>query len=159
MEVCINDLQEKHQVDSARLQQIALSLLREMKCEERCELSIALVDDDEIHRLNLEYRGIDRPTDVLSFALQEAEAPQVQPDSEFNEIAPFILGDVIISTETTLRQAEEYEYSFDQELRRLLIHGVLHLLGYDHRVDEEARVMEALEIRLARQFANHKSHT
>ena len=154
MEVFINDLQKKHEVDSARLHQTAFSILREMNCEEQCELSIALVDDEEMHRLNLQYRGIDRPTDVLSFALQEAEEPLVHPTPDSDTITPILLGDVIISTETTQRQAQEYEHSLEQELYRLLIHGILHLLGYDHLVDEDAEVMEAQEKQLARQLAD-----
>jgi len=149
MEVFINDLQESREIHDTLLQQTALNILQEMNCDERCELSIALVDDQEMHRLNLQYRGIDRPTDVLSFALQEAEAPLVQSDSE-EQSYPLVLGDVILSTETTQRQAEEHGFSFEKELSTLLIHGILHLLGYDHHSDEEARVMEELEQQLAR---------
>lgn len=132
------------------LHQSAVSILQEMGCEQQCQLSIALVDDEEMHRLNVQYRGIDRPTDVLSFALQEAEEPHVQPVSEADNMTPLVLGDVIISTETTHRQAEEYEDSFEHELYRLLIHGILHLLGYDHLADDEARLMEERERQLAK---------
>ncbi len=159
MEVFINDLQSKHKVDSENLRLTAFFLLQEMKCEERCELSIALVDDEEMHRLNRQYRGLDRSTDVLSFALQEAEEPHMQPASESSANTPLVLGDVIISIETTQRQAEEYEHTFEQELCRLLIHGILHLLGYDHLIDEEARAMEALERQLAKLLADNKPHT
>ena len=148
MDVFISDLQEKKQVDIETLQHIALQILSELHCDEHCELSIALVDDQEIHRLNREYRGIDRSTDVLSFALQEAEEPVlVQSDSEI-VFHPVILGDVILSTETTQRQATEHGHTFERELYFLLIHGVLHLLGYDHLTDEEAQIMEHLEQQL-----------
>jgi len=142
MEILINDLQNTKQIDINKLKQRTLNILTDLECCEQCELSIALIDDQEMHRLNLQYRGIDRSTDVLSFALQEAEEPlPVQHDAE-NEAYPFILGDVILSAETTQRQADEQGHAFEQELYVLLIHGILHLLGYDHRTDEESRVME-----------------
>ncbi len=146
MNVFINDLQDKGAVDAATLEEVALIILSSVKCEPHCELSIALVDDPEIQRLNREYRGIDKPTDVLSFALQEAEAPvEIQSGDSVQESPPIILGDVILSTETTRRQANERRHSFEQELYFLLIHGILHLLGNDHHNDEEARKMEDLE--------------
>jgi probable rRNA maturation factor len=86
------------------------------------EISIALVDDAAIHALNTEYRGKDTPTDVLSFPMeQEIALPGV----------PRLLGDVVISVDTALRQAEAGGQSLDDELCHLVIHGVLHLLGYD----------------------------
>ena len=100
------------------------------------ELSVVLCDDAFIHPLNREWRGKDKPTDVLSFAQREGE--EADPDDP-------VLGDVIISVETAARQAEERGHSLGHELRVLLVHGVLHLLGYDHEVDEEAEEMEALE--------------
>ncbi|WP_066636530.1 rRNA maturation RNase YbeY [Desulfolucanica intricata] len=98
----------------------------------RGEVSIALVDDRYIHELNRDYRGVDRPTDVLSFALNEGEPMETAGDLEE------MLGDVIISLETARRQAEEYGHSFNREVAFLTVHGVLHLLGYDH-LEEEAR--------------------
>ncbi len=102
----------------------------------RCELSIALVGDDEMQALNASYRGVERPTDVLAFALGEGEggAP------------PGLLGDVVISVPTAARQAAERGTSLERELAALLVHGVLHLLGYDHeRSAAEARRMRARE--------------
>ena len=116
-----------------------------MDCQKQCELSIALVDDREIQRLNREYRGVDQITDVLSFAQQETTDPQfMQPHPE-DEDFPFVLGDVVLSVETTQRQAEERGTSFEEELYLLLTHGILHLLGYDHLTDEDAKVMKGLE--------------
>lgn len=86
-----------------------------------CELSILLTDDREIHKLNLAYRGKDKPTDVLSFPLDE-DAARVQG----------MLGDVVISLPTAKRQARALKVSPREELLRLLVHGTLHLLGYDH---------------------------
>ena len=100
------------------------------------ELSILLCDDETIHPLNRDYRGKDKPTDVLSFA---------QREGEFAFIDDNLLGDVIISMDTTIRQATERQHSVETELRVLLVHGILHLLGYDHIEDDEAEVMEAKE--------------
>lgn len=100
------------------------------------ELSIVLCDDATIHPLNRDYRGKDKPTDVLSFA---------QREGEFAFLEDNLLGDVIISMDTTIRQAQERGHSTEAELRVLLVHGILHLLGYDHIEDDEAEVMEAKE--------------
>lgn len=99
-------------------------------------VSIMLCDDATIHPLNRDYRDKDKPTDVLSFA---------QREGEFAFLNDNLLGDVIISMETTIRQAQERQHSTETELRVLLVHGLLHLLGYDHIEDGEAEVMEAKE--------------
>jgi probable rRNA maturation factor len=102
--------------------------------EEPCELSIALVDDRAMRDLNRAYRGMDRPTDVLSFAQREGTGV----------LAAELLGDVVVSFETACRQAERRKVAVEQELRHLLVHGILHLLGYDHeRSRSEARRMFA----------------
>lgn len=103
----------------------------------KAEVSILFTDDDEIHSLNKTYRGIDRPTDVLSFS---------QTEGDFGDIEPDMLGDVVISIDTAGRQAREKGHSIERELDILLIHGILHLAGYDHENDEkEAEKMEAME--------------
>ena len=105
------------------------------------ELSLLLVSDAVMRRLNRQWRGQDRPTDVLSFA--QAEGPTGAP--------PGLLGDVVISIDTARRQAAECAAPLASELDRLLIHGVLHLLGYDHeRSPAEARRMQRRERALAR---------
>jgi probable rRNA maturation factor len=117
----------------------ALRLLRALQ-EDGAELTVSLVNDAEIHRLNRDYRGKDRPTDVLAFAMREGE--RVAGDEA-------VLGDVVISLETASRQARRRGVSDAGEVRTLLIHGVLHLLGYDHeRSPAEARRMKAMERRL-----------
>lgn len=97
------------------------------------ELSVVLVDDREIHRLNAEYRHLDRPTDVLAFAMREGDGGRLHPD---------VLGDVVISLDTAARQAAARGAPVADEVRVLLTHGLLHLLGYDHeRSPAEARRM------------------
>ena len=104
------------------------------------ELSLVVCDDAFIRPLNRDYRGKDAPMDVLSFAMQEGEA--VREDDP-------VLGDLVISAETAARQAQEQGHGLDAELRVLLVHGLLHLLGYDHEVDEdEAEQMRAAEATL-----------
>ncbi len=109
--------------------------------EEHAELTVSLVDDGEIHQLNRDYRGMDRSTDVLAFALREG--PRVPGDT-------VLLGDVVISLQTAARQARERRVSVAAAARMLLVHGILHLLGYDHeRSAAEARRMRAKERQLA----------
>jgi len=107
------------------------------------ELSLVLVSDAVMRRLNRQWRGADRPTDVLSFA--QAEGQGGAPEG--------LLGDVVISVDTARRQARERAAPLTRELDRLLIHGVLHLLGYDHeRSPAEAQRMQRRERSLARQL-------
>jgi probable rRNA maturation factor len=107
----------------------------------KSELSVSLVDDVEICALNESYRGIGRPTDVLSFSLLEGQAAEHRGS---------LLGDVVIGFETAARQARQRHRAFEEEVTRLLIHGVLHLLGHDHEAEDEARDMRAEERRLWR---------
>lgn len=107
---------------------------------DEAEVSLMLVDDQRIHSLNLEYRGVDRPTDVLSFALQEEL--EEEPDSEFEDD---MLGDIVISVERAREQAEEYGHSFDREIVYLAVHGTLHLLGYDHEEENDKQEMRSKE--------------
>ena len=97
------------------------------------EVSVLLTDDPRMTELNREYRGINAPTDVLAFAMREGE------DSEM--VAPNMLGDVVISLETAERQAITEKHSLEEEVSFLTVHGVLHLLGYDHQTEKEAAVM------------------
>lgn len=104
---------------------------------ENSEVSITLTDDENIHELNKKFRGLDRPTDVLSFAFRESDEPQIL-DSDLE-----ILGDIIISVERAKVQAEEFGHSFLREIIFLEVHGLLHLLGYDHIEENDRAEMEA----------------
>ncbi len=108
--------------------------------ESSSSLSITLVDDAAIRELNGEHRGKDKATDVLSFSLVENGSASAER----------LLGDVVISIDTARRQASEYDASLQEELYRLLIHGILHVLGHDHERAGERRVMVAAERRLAK---------
>ncbi|MDQ0111707.1 rRNA maturation RNase YbeY [Paenibacillus harenae] len=102
------------------------------------EVTLTFTDDEEIHKLNLEYRNIDRPTDVLSFAMQDDGVEElniifeVETEDEIDPISG-MLGDIIISAETAVRQSEEYGHSLEREIGFLFVHGFLHLIGYDHQ--------------------------
>ncbi len=107
---------------------------------EKTEVSVSLVSDEVIHVLNKNYRGIDRPTDVLSFALDEAEEPEETGGPEQH-----LLGDIIISAETAVRQGKEYGHGLNRELVYLGVHSLLHLLGYDHMNRDDKVKMRAEE--------------
>lgn len=95
------------------------------------EIALRLTDDDEIQRLNAQYRHQDRPTDVLAFAALEADIPELPPNLAA-EPEPIYLGDIVISAHTALAQAQERGHSYRYELAWLAAHGLLHLLGWDH---------------------------
>ncbi len=104
------------------------------------EVSLVLANDDLIQILNSEYRQKDKPTNVLTFATLDSEEPAT--DGALN------LGDVILSYETIVREAQEQGKFITDHVRHLVVHGVLHLLGYDHEEEDEATDMETLEIRI-----------
>ena len=116
---------------------MAERILSDLGCSSESELSILLVDDDEMQRLNREYLSRDHPTNVLAFAMTEGE------DRHLN---PSVLGDVVVSTETAQREALQRNVTLEEEMALLLVHGILHLLGYDHEDDPSAGAeMEAKE--------------
>ena len=127
-------------LDRARLRRTGRTLLREIG-RPRDELTLSLVDDDGIRALNDHYRGKPRATDVLSFSLVEGD---------HGEHRGGLLGDVVISLDTAARQARERRRGLEETVTRLLIHGLLHVVGHDHERDHEARAMRAEERRLWR---------
>ncbi|WP_248926654.1 rRNA maturation RNase YbeY [Paenibacillus hamazuiensis] len=152
-----NNEQDAHEIPDTlivRLKQL-LQLAGEAEGIEDGEVALTLVDDETIHQLNKEYRGIDKPTDVLSFAMQEkgedeleilyeeAEAFGGDEGDESEALEEFVepLGDIIISVPRAIAQAEEYGHSFERELGFLFVHGFLHLIGYDHQDEEQEKEM------------------
>jgi probable rRNA maturation factor len=131
-------------ITAAAVRSDATALLALLEVD--AELSVALIGDAEMHALNRDYRGKDRPTDVLAFALREGEDAHLHAD---------MLGDVVISLDTAARQARERGHAVADEVRFLLAHGILHLLGYDHeRSPADARRMFAKQRRLLKQLAD-----
>jgi len=130
-------------ISSRWLKQVALVLLRLAKRED-AELSLALIGNAEMQQLNARYRHKDYPTDVLSFPA----ASNLPTDTP-------LLGDVIISIDKAAEQAKEQRRTLDQEIVTLLIHGIVHLLGYDHeRSAKDARIMTRMEKKMARQLCD-----
>ncbi|HYB98164.1 MAG TPA: rRNA maturation RNase YbeY [Candidatus Limnocylindrales bacterium] len=128
---------------AAAAERVAAALLELLERAD-CELTVVLVDDERIRELNAQWRGKDKATDVLSFSQLEGEGLP---------LASGLLGDVVVSAQKLRVQARDGGWTDEEELARLILHGLLHLLGFDHEVDEDARVMQAEERRLA--FALH----
>lgn len=106
----------------------------------QAEVSVMLADDETVRELNKTYRGMDKPTNVLSFAALDDEDEPI--------VDPLLLGDIVVAFETTKREAEEQGCSVADHLFHLIVHGVLHLIGYDHMDEADAEEMEALEIQI-----------
>ena len=104
-------------------------------------ISVSLVDNEFIHKMNREYRWIDRPTDVISFAFLDNE----DREALYKSKEPVCLGDIYISVDKAKEQATEYGHSLKRELSFLFVHGLLHLLGYDHMTEEDEKVMFRLQ--------------
>jgi len=133
MGVLIDNRQERHPAMPARIEQEARAILDALGCPEK-ELSILLVDDLQIADLNATYLNREGPTNVIAFPMQAGE---------FADISPELLGDVVISVDTAEREGTAAGMDVEARTVELLVHGVLHLMGYDHEHDEaEARRME-----------------
>ena len=120
------------------IERLALFALEHMQVPDNCEVSVSLVSADEICELNREYRGVDAPTDVLSF---ECDSPwdEYDPDEVIE------VGDVVMCVDVIDEQRVQFGTSFEEEASLMLVHSILHLLGYDHMEPDERAEMEALE--------------
>lgn len=142
MQVFLNNNQKKFKVSLREWKKFVKEILEKLKLEKGTEVSITFTNNEEIHQLNKEYRDIDRPTDVLSFPFYNS----------FN-LPVKMLGDVIISLEKAESQSEEYGHSFKREISFLIVHGILHLLGYDHHTPEEEKEMFGLQKELLQEYS------
>lgn len=120
---------EKYEIDFEKIANMAPK-------NKNAEVSISLVNDKEIKRLNREYRGIDKPTNVLSFELSDDE----------------LLGDIFISFDTVAKEAAAQNKKFEHHAAHMVVHGVLHLVGYDHLDDDSADKMESVEIKILKKI-------
>ena len=145
MEVQINYEYREDELSKLPLSELARFVLEHEECPDHTEVSISFVENDRIAELNEQYRGIVGPTDVLSFECDGVDEDEGFVDIDSDNDAVFELGDIIIAPDVAESQCGEYGNTFEQELSLLLTHGLLHLCGYDHMVDEEAEVMEARE--------------
>jgi probable rRNA maturation factor len=130
------DPQFRTKVDRAALVELIRRILSGEDTATPLSLALRVTDDETIRRLNLKYRGQDCVTDVLAFGMDQPDTGFVSPPS-----VPPHLGDIVVSYPRALAQSEELGHSVGQELNRLVVHGVLHLLGYDDQTDKERRTM------------------
>ena len=136
--------------EEALARQVVEYTLDYMKFPYEAEVNLTLTDNEGIRQINREFREIDRPTDVLSFPLLSYDSPgdfsflEREAEDDFNpDTGEAILGDIIISVEKVMEQADAYGHSVEREYAFLICHSMLHLFGYDHMTPEEAAVMEA----------------
>jgi probable rRNA maturation factor len=146
MQVTASSNREPEPLALEAFERLGAFVLRMEDAPDAVELSVALVDDDEIAHLNEHYRGIAGPTDVLSFGCDDP-CPAASDE-------PITIGDVIIAPEVARRQAAELGTTVEEELDLLLVHGILHLLGYEHDSDADAAVMQARERALLAAWAD-----
>lgn len=144
-----NEVEIKLNIDiNSLLEKCTLAVLDYAECPYECEVNLLLVDNDIIQEINNDTRGINKPTDVLSFPNNEFDIPgdftcveeldgAFEPDS-----GELILGDIVISQDKVISQAEEFGHSITRELAFLIVHSLLHLIGYDHMEEDDRLIME-----------------
>ena len=140
MELIIDDRQDKLNVSEElieKIKDIIIECLDYEGYDDDYEVSLSFVDNKEIHELNKQFRGIDRPTDVLSF-------PMLSDDFDI-ELEEESLGDIVISLDRAFEQSKEYNHSFEREVCFLVFHSTFHLLGYDHDTEENTKQMREKE--------------
>lgn len=143
MNIFIENTVDELKIDSKTekmLKEIAIKTLKYEEFGEDFDLNINIVSAEEIRRLNSEFRGIDKVTDVLSFPQYDEDGSFVSVDNE-----NFMLGDVVLCYERALEQSIEFGHTLDRELSYLTCHSILHLLGYDHVEEKEKKEMRAIE--------------
>lgn len=138
MQISVSSHREPETLDLSAFERLSAFVLDREDAPEQVELSVAIVEIDEIAELNERFRDKQGPTDVLSFGCDD-------PCSVTETDEPIAIGDVVIAPEVAISQAAEYGHTVEQELNLLLVHGILHLLGYDHEDDDDAAVMQARE--------------
>ena len=143
MEILIDNRQKRIELDQQELRKKTELILEGLGCSPSSTISIAIVDNSEMAELNFRYRGKDGPTNVLSFC--QSEGPHKSPQ-------PGLLGDVVISGDRAADDAAELNYTTDEMVLYLLIHGVLHLVGYEHQEPSDALTMEHKVELIFRQF-------
>ncbi len=154
--IYIDNRQNKIEVSdefTKKLENTIMETLKEEEVNVSCEVSLVFVDNDEIREINNENRGIDRATDVLSFPIldypKDKVYKEVYKEEKFDETFldgdDLVIGDIVLSLEKALEQSKEYNHSFEREASYLVVHSVLHLLGYDHMEEEEKKRMRERE--------------
>ena len=133
MEVLIDNRQSRHKISLKKIKQTVQVILDALDCPDG-EISILIVDDPQIAELNQQYLNRKGPTNVIAFAMREGE---------FSDLSPHLLGDVVISIDTAARESQIAAMSLERRFNELLVHGILHLMSYEHDTSEkDAQVME-----------------
>lgn len=145
VDICFLQIEEKKDIREF-VKQVVNTCFQEEQIE-HCNfyLSIIFTNPQEIHKLNKEFRKVDKETDVLSFPMFEKEEIEQIRKNEKKNILPETLGDIVISVQKVEEQAKEYGHSFERELAYMVVHGFYHIMGYDHRQEEEKIVMRKKE--------------
>lgn len=154
--IYVDNRQEKIKVTDEfveKLENVMNFALKEEGVSVDCEISMLFVDNEEIREINNETRGIDRATDVLSFPMLDYQDKKVFKemykdnnfDITFMDGEELVLGDIVLSLERALEQSREYNHSFERESCYLVVHSVLHLLGYDHMEEDDKKIMRKRE--------------
>ena len=133
------------------LEKVCMYALEKEEVKQKCQISLLFVNNDEIREINKETRNIDKATDVLSFPMLDYPKGKLFKDVYKDKVFDvmymdgdeLVLGDMVLSLERAMEQSIEYNHSFKREVCYLIVHSILHLLGYDHMEEEEAKVMEA----------------
>lgn len=144
--ITIENEQDKVQIDSkieGIIEETIKMCMKSEQLDKDYDVSVLIIDDEEIRSINKEHRDIDKSTDVLSFPMADFKNGELLSDEgDYDlDMDELILGDIIISAETARRQAEDYGHSFAREMAFLTAHSCFHLLGYDHMAEDEERVM------------------
>lgn len=142
MEMILSSMPENLEIDVQIVDTVRKAAYKvgELYGLDNAEVSITFTDNEHIHEINRKYRKVDRPTDVISFALNEGDEPEIEGGAPIN-----VLGDIIISVEKAVEQAKDYGHSVEREVAFLTVHGMLHLLGYDHIEEEDRKEMRQEE--------------
>ena len=151
MDIAIFDETNRAEQEHLNLiEQLIISASKKLELGSNFEMSVTIVDNNRIHEINREYRKIDRPTDVISFAIEDNDEEDFEIffetlDNEEEIEIPRLLGDIFISIDKAEEQAKEFGHSLDREIGFLAVHGFLHLNGYDHQTEEEEYEMFSLQ--------------
>jgi probable rRNA maturation factor len=139
---CIDETEKLTEEQMLEIERVINFAANKQNVEKHSEVSVTFVSNERIQEINREYRDKDKPTDVISFAMEELGEGEVEL---LGADMPRVLGDIIISVPKAIEQAEEYGHSFIRELGFLAVHGFLHLLGYDHMTEDEEKKMFTLQ--------------
>lgn len=145
MKLLVNNTTDHEISFEEDLKKVAKEVFKLEEINDDLELSLTFVDKDEMHRLNKEYRGVDKPTDVLSFPIYENKEELVEAEKNYKGVFEPVLGDIVICMDIAKDQAKDFGHNLERELMYLSCHSILHLLGYDHMIDEDKKIMRNKE--------------